>query len=645
MNLKKNARFNYIFSIYLAGVAFFTLFRLVETVIYCSTIEDIGNFGGLYWKALWTGFRFDTTVSTYILALPLLLIIVGEIARIRKRWFYSVVHYYMMLLYTVCFFACAADIPFFCYFSQRLDATVTMMGSSLPMVVDMIVNEPSYLVYLLAFVAVSTGWWLLGRMVFRKVLIRHLDEEPMGYGWRATIAVLLAFGLFTGMRGHLTKERPMRIEYATFCHNPFLNRIGLNPVFSFLKSVEAIKKDQSQPLELIDLETARQEFASQKNWPMAEGDKVTLPEGTHVVIVLMESISVERTSLGMHPEASLTPCLDSLMHGGITFTQAWSAGTQSYNGIYSTHFGHPTIFKRHSLHIDHDIVPQVCGLPQTLKANGYSTAYFMPHKGIFDGMEKFFYCNGYDKVFEESSYPEEEWVGTYGVPDHILLRHAIEYMNEATPKGPVYITVGTCSNHPPYVLPEGIDFTPHSKDLEEQMVEYSDWSIGQFMAKAAKQPWFHNTVFVFVSDHGCKDKAPLYDIPLAHVRIPIIFYAPGRIKPKFISRQACQIDVSPTILGMLNLDYDSHMLGIDILKYQRKYAILGTWETIGAADGELLYIYNKDGHSFLHHYIDRNPEDVSDQYRERKSELERYVKGIVQLSYQMLQDGSTRCER
>ena len=82
---KNNARFNYLICIYLAGITFFTLFRIAETVVYCNHTEGPDDFGGLYWKALWTGFRFDTTVSTYIIALPLLLVIIGELAHIRKR--------------------------------------------------------------------------------------------------------------------------------------------------------------------------------------------------------------------------------------------------------------------------------------------------------------------------------------------------------------------------------------------------------------------------------------------------------------------------------------------------------------------------------------------------------------------------------
>ena len=117
----KSARFNYLVCTYLAGLGFFTLFRIAETVVYyLHSGVAVASAGGLL-HALWTGFPFDTVVSCYILVLPLVLLAVGETAGIGRRWYYATVHYIAMSLYTVAFLACAADIPYFLYFFQRLD--------------------------------------------------------------------------------------------------------------------------------------------------------------------------------------------------------------------------------------------------------------------------------------------------------------------------------------------------------------------------------------------------------------------------------------------------------------------------------------------------------------------------------------------
>ena len=168
--IRKNARFNYIILVYLAGMAVFTLFRLAETAAYCATTEGPDDFGGLYGRALLMGWRFDTVVSCYVLALPLVMMIVGEVARIQWRWFYAVAHYVAMVLYTVCFFACAADIPYFCYFFNRLDVVALTWMDDFGTSVSMIVHEPMYLLYLCVFVVVAVGWWLLGRLIYKQTV-------------------------------------------------------------------------------------------------------------------------------------------------------------------------------------------------------------------------------------------------------------------------------------------------------------------------------------------------------------------------------------------------------------------------------------------------------------------------------------------
>lgn len=643
LNIKRNARFNYIILVYLAGMVFFTLFRLVETMVYCAGTEGPDDFGGLYFHALWNGFRFDTAVSCYILALPLVMMIVGEMGRIKRRWYYTIIHYTAMVLYTVAFFACAADIPYFCYFFQRLDASVLTMGESLPVVINMIFSEPQYLLYFFVFVVVAVGWWLTGRLIYRRILKAHLDQEEP-YAWSIVIGALLLFGWFTGMRGHLTKLPPLRAENATFCSNPFLNQIGLNPVFTFMKSAESISKERSHPIELADARSAKEVFDARESLPAVDSSAVRLEDGTHVVLVIMESMAKEKTSLGSHPEASLTPNLDSLMRLGYTFTELYSAGTQTYNGVYSILYGHPAIFKRHTMHSA--TVRHMCGLPHNLQSAGYSTAFLMPHKGYFDGMESFLFENGYDTVFEQDSYPAEEYVNSYGIPDHVLFRHAIEYIDRATAKGPSFTTILTISDHPPYVVPEGTAFVPRTEELTQQVVEYADWSIGQFMAEASKKPWFAKTLFVFVADHGAPDKHPVYDIPLSRNRIPLILYAPGRIEPRFISRLALQIDIAPTVLGMLGIGYGNKMAGIDILHHRRDIAFFGSGNMIAAVDGELMYLYRDDSKTTsLYRYKEEETEDISAQYPERKATLERYALGMVQSSYQMLTDGVTACDK
>ncbi len=644
--IKRNARFNYILCIYLAGIVFFTLFRLIETMAYCTTTEGPDDFGGLYWKALWMGFRFDTTVSTYLLVVPLVLMIIGEMGRIRKKAYYAVVHYLLMVLYTVALFACAADIPYFCYFFSRLDTVaLTLAGDGIGMTISMIFTEPLYVMYLGVFLAAAAGWWILGRFIYRRVLLAHL-EESLSYAWSIPMAVLILAAGFVGMRGRVSKKSPIRVGTAYFCGNPFLNQIGLNPVFTFFKSIEDSGKNANKPVTLTDEATAaavlQEHLAMPVDSTLAEAS-LRLPEGMNVVLVLMESMTVDKTGI-YDPATSLTPNLDSLMRRSMTFTDVWSAGIHTHNGIYSTLYGHPAIMARQIL--KNTPMPIMCGLPQHLRDAGYSTTYLMTHDEDYDNMRGFLFQNGFERVVGEHSYPKHEILGTWGVPDHVLFNHVIEHCDSVAGNGPFFVCAMTCSDHGPYTVPDGIDFTSKNTDKLKRIVEYADWSIGRFMQMASSRKWYRNTLFVFIADHGSSMHS-IYDMTLAYNHVPLIFHAPGQIEPHFVNRLGMQLDVAPTVLGLLGIDAGDKMLGVNLMNHRRPYAYFSADDRIGVVDGELFYLYraNQEGRESLYRYTQRDTEDLIGKYPERAAAMRRHAFGMIQTSQKMLLDGSTNCDK
>ncbi len=639
--IKRNARFNYLICIYLSGIVFFTLFRIAETVAYCAQTEGPDDFGGQYLHALWNGFRFDTAVSTYLLALPLLLLIIGEMGRIRRRWYYATIHYLVMVLYTVAFFGCAADIPYFCGFFTHIDVAALGWFDTFGTMAGSILGEPLYLLYLLAYIAMMVGWWLLGRWIY-KLTINNLQITDFPYRWSIPVAVLLVGLLFLGMRGTLTKF-PLRIGTAYFSNNPFLNQIGINPVFSFFKSIQESGKDSNRPVNLIDSEEAAAVWREQREW---EVDSVQCSvfsnqcEGMNVVVVIMESMSAAKTSLWGEAE-SLTPHLDSLMRGALTFREAYTSGIHTHNGIYSTLYSQPAILARQTMR--NTPMPYVCGLPQALGAAGYHTAFFVGYDENYDNMQGFMYQNGFDLVVGEHSYPQKESKSTWGLPDHAMFAHVIEHCDSISRRGPFFACCMTCSDHSPFYLPDDIDFVPHHSEMAEKMTEYADWSIGQFMRVAATKPWFDNTLFVFVADHGLFLK-PVYDMALSHNHAPLLFYAPRRIEPRFVDRLALQIDIAPTLLGFLGLEAPEAMLGVDLMRKTRPYAYFSADDKIGCVDGELLYIYRaKAQNASLYRYKEQSTVDLIDSLPERAEALRRYAMGMTQTSQNMLIDGSTAC--
>ncbi|KWW29847.1 MAG: sulfatase [bacterium P3] len=634
-------KLRYIFDAYLIGILFFTLFRLANTLVFCLGSETPPNLEGLYWKALVMGWRFDTLVSGFILFLPLIMILIGVWTRIRAKAYYAVAHHFTVTFFILSFVACAADIPYFLYFFTRLNAMAVNWMDSPAIVVDMIVKEPTYIGFALLFIAIATGYWFWMRRLWRRLL--KPESEPMPVVWGVVVSMLLIGGCMLGMRGRLAKKAPMRVGNAYFCNNAFLNQIGLNPMFTFVKSLEEMSKSRNRPVQLIDPAIAHEVAWNERAEDYTPEAELRLPEGTNVVLVIMESMAYDKVGY-FHPgRMSLTPNLDTILARSLYFDNAYSAGIHTYNGVYSTLYSHPALLAQHSM--KHIATPMMCGLPHQLRKAGYQTIFCLTHDEGFDNIGGFLRYNGIETLKAQLDYPSSEVVGTWGVPDHVMLRHAIEAIDARDTNRPFMAAMLTCSDHGPYIYPDGIALQPRSKELKDKMVEYADWSIGQFMAAARKHDWYEHTLFIFVADHGASTQTN-YDMSLSYHHIPIVFYYPGRIAPTRRDELALQIDITPTVLGMLLPEYDNNTLGVDLFRQRRPYAYFSADDKIGVLDSTYFYVYRpSQQRASLYHYRDNDPVDHIASDSARVAPMRRYAFSMIQESQQMLLEQRTDCNQ
>ena len=136
---------------------------------------------------------------------------------------------------------------------------------------------------------------------------------------------------------------------------------------------------------------------------------------------------------------------------------------------------------------------------------------------------------------------------------------------------------------------------------EYNSFRYSDYCFRKFLDAAEKEPYFHNTIFVFVGDHGVAgDATNIYpDAWTSHrltdEHVPLLFYAPYLLNPQKRPEVVSQIDVLPTIAGMIQQTYVNTTLGRDLLDPNKKnnYAfITNTAGKIGMVTDEFYLIKN-----------------------------------------------------
>ena len=623
----RGSPFTYLLITYLLGMSIFTSFRLANTLVF-RIHAGPEHWGAMLWKAFAMGLRFDTVISCYILALPLVGIMAGYMCGIRSNRYYRCWHSLIVLLFLTAFLACAADIPYFNYFFSRFNVSAFSWIDSIPFVTKMIVEEPAFILYLFLFLAVGFGYVML----MRRIRLRWLTkiEKPEHVLPAVATGILLAGCCLIGMRGRLSIKSPIRTGTAYFSDNAFLNQLGLNPMFTLLSSMREAKKNHD--LKLIDSETAKQVVSAYfPASPRDTSDIIRLSKDCNVVIVIMESMSACKVG-HFRPERHLTPHLDSIIDKSLSFENAYSAGIHTHNGIYSTLFSQPAIPGRHSMKMT--VIPQMGGMPALFHAKGYRTLYFTTHDEQFDNVAGFLYANGIQRIVSQKDYPAKEVKSTLGVPDHVMFDRAIEELDRE--RQPFFACLMTASDHNPYILPENIGWKPRSKNMNEKMVEYADWAIGRFIRKARQTSWFANTLFVFVADHGSSDES-LYDMPLSYHHVPLIFHCPGRISPSRRNDLALQTDIGPTVTGMIFSIENGNPAGIDLQRQRRPYAYFSADDKIGVLDSVYFYRYRMgDGCESIYRYRNHEAVNLLPEHKTKADSMRRYAFSMIQQAYDRL---------
>jgi len=179
-------------------------------------------------------------------------------------------------------------------------------------------------------------------------------------------------------------------------------------------------------------------------------------------------------------------------------------------------------------------------------------------------MNPFFGGNGFS-LSDRTNIQDVTFSNIWGVCDQDLFNHALGYFDkEAKSNQPFFSVIMSTSNHSPYTFPTGIPGVKAKGGDREAGIRYADFAIGEFIENAAKHSWYQNTIFVIVADHDAR----VYGrelIPLHHYRIPLLILAPGRLQPSLIATTIGQIDIAPTVMGLLGLGYQAPFYGQDIL--------------------------------------------------------------------------------
>lgn len=589
-------------------------------------------------EVFWGGLVFDTSAIMYTNVLWVLMMLFPWYRK-ENSLYHQVCKGVYLTLNGVALAMNLADAAYFPYTMRR--TTTTVFGEfsnegNLLRIIGLELISHWYLVVLFVVVLALMAW---------AYQTPRLDYRTMKHKVRYHVVCLVSLLLFVplciaGIRGGFTTAvRPITISNANqYVESPKDAALVLNTPFAMIrtigKSVFTVPAYFSDSRDLDAIYTPIHQ--------PSHNDSLTSKR--NIVILIVESFGREYIgALNQDLESGhyqgYTPCVDRLISQSVTFRYSYSNGRKSIDGMPSIlcsipMFVEPFILTPASMN-------DFTGLAGILADEGYHTAFFHGAQNGSMGFQAFARKTGFQHYYGRTEYETtkgtNDFDGTWAIWDEPFLQYYAEEMTKM--KEPFMTAVFTASSHHPFAIPEQYKSQFPEGDLEiHKCIRYTDMAIGKFFETAKKQKWFENTIFVLTSDHPNMSNHAAYQTDLGGFASPIIIFDPQRPEGEIQDKIAQQIDIMPTLLGLLGYQKPYLAFGIDVLNTPAE----DTW-AVNYLNG--IYQYVKGGQvmqfdgqqtkavyalndSLMQHQISHQ-KDQSQMEQELKAIIQQYMSRMV----------------
>jgi phosphoglycerol transferase MdoB-like AlkP superfamily enzyme len=440
--------------------------------------------------------------------------------------------------------------------------------------------------------------WLITALIIVVILLSKLFkhthvlttkrnlQENMIYKrrWHAGAIIFLLWCLFGIFSFH-----PLKWKDAFELNDNFKSYVALNPLQNFFTTLQFRKpsfddeKAKSYFSLIADfLQLDQKDIADQNYSRTVSPNSKSLESRPNVILVICESFSMYKSSMSGNP-LNTTPYFKQLCDSGIFFNRCFTPTFGTARGVFAIVTGIPDV------QLSKFSTRNPAAIQQHTIINSfedYDKFYFLGGNSDFNNFEGLIKNIDGVKIYQEGSFKSKP-LNVWGISDKDLFLEAENVFSQQ--KKPFFAIVQTADNHRPYSIPEeDADFvrkvvdedTLHKYGFESlqefQSFCYTDYCFKTLIENARKQSWFDNTIFVFVGDHGVEgETSAMYPNAwdkgrLSDEHVPLLFYAPQLLTPQTRHEVVSQIDLLPTLAGMLHQPYVNTTLGRDVLNLKNK---------------------------------------------------------------------------
>lgn len=488
--------------------------------------------------------------------------------KVFKIYFF-IITFSLVLMYVI-------DFEHFDYLHERLNAGAMNYLSDARISMNMVWETyPVFTLLIAVFIATFIIYWLIIRWYKRVQQSTFNAHVVTKFSMGFVFALLLGLGVF----GRLN-QYPLRWSDAFAFDDNFKANLSLNPVQSFLSTLKFIhsgydikKVKKYYPL-MVEYLNVGHPDSTHLNYQRIH--EITAPPNpVNVVVVICESFSAYKSSMWGNP-LNTTPYFNQMCHDGIFFDRCFTPAYGTARGVWAVTTGipdveYPTTSSRNPAYVNqHSIINDY---------TGYQKFYFIGGSSSWANIRGLL-TNNIDSLhlYEQGDYSSKA-VDVWGISDKKLFLEANKVLSKQT--HPFFAVIQTADNHRPYTIPQEDrkefllknypsdtlrKYGFQSND-ELNAFRYTDFSFQKFIEAAKKEPYFNNTIFVFVGDHGIRGNAGnmfpgAWEIDgLTTQHVPLLFYSPSLLTPQRIDRTCSQLDLMPSVSALAKISFTNTTLG------------------------------------------------------------------------------------
>ena len=542
-------RVSYLIKSYLWTVVVFILAKLAF-MLFCR--EGHSFSWGDMMQVVQHGQSLDLSTALYFLILPFL----GTLVSMwyAGRWLFRILQGYYMLIAIAFALAFVADTSLYPFWAFKLDASCLQYLET--------PNEAA------ASVSVAYLIWRFTALVVAAVIIykgyahalRSLQNAHRQPRTLKTVLIGLTSLLMMvpvmviGIRGGFD-ESTTNIGQVYYSQNQFLNHAAVNPVFSFLASLEKTASNNEHYNYMSD-EACEQIISRLYNTESVGTDTLLNTPTPNIIVILMESLGGEFTELSGRKD--ITPNLNQLAAEGVYFTNCYANSWRTDRGTLCTYSGYPSFPNTSVMKMPAKSRTLPCIARSLRDEKQYNTHYLYGGDINFTNMRSYLISGGFDQLTWKADFPAaDQKSAEWGVRDDITF--GTLFKMATTLPSPYLIGYSSLSSHEPWDVP-----IKHFDDEILNAFYYLDQCIGDFVSKLRRTAAWKNTLIVLLPDHGINYKQYDEQHPLRN-RIPMIWIG-GAVKAHRRIDTICnQTDLPATLLAQLGLSHNDYTFSRDVL--------------------------------------------------------------------------------